>query len=378
MASLRIWDALGFKRVGRVKGGGNLKSYPDRLIDAIIFGRDLNGDAEDYLSEERFDKIRFYLKTNTYPVGADRAEKSRLRSACAHYRLEPVPDSDEEKLMLKGKEVISDPQRQYQIARRIHSESHHGINKTTATIAEQYHWIRIKETVSTAIKNCNECKEAARPKVAEKPSEDGTSRLIRKQQKRKNSTSPAPSPGTDFDLPADAPAESMSPSQPDQQMQQMPVDQPDEQMHQVPVAQMNPHIHSDPQEQHPMPITDMNYGYDMHMPVDSGLDHNMDPQLVPQIMHGIQEHAGVDPYMQRSQHDLQYQAQYHDIGGVLQQGYQHDPSMDTSYMEHDPQASHAGAQAPTDVEPEYVVGQGLSGHMQQRMVHQHQYGHNGS
>jgi GNAT superfamily N-acetyltransferase len=41
VASCRIWDALGFKRIGRVKGCGNLRSYPDRLVDAIIYGREL-------------------------------------------------------------------------------------------------------------------------------------------------------------------------------------------------------------------------------------------------------------------------------------------------------------------------------------------------
>lgn len=44
VASCKIWDALGFKRIGRVKGCGNLKSYPGRLIDAIIYGRDLSVD----------------------------------------------------------------------------------------------------------------------------------------------------------------------------------------------------------------------------------------------------------------------------------------------------------------------------------------------
>ena len=63
VASCRIWDALGFKRIGRVKGCGKLKSYPDRLVDAIIYGRDLVGeDAEGPVSEDRFDKIKFYLK----------------------------------------------------------------------------------------------------------------------------------------------------------------------------------------------------------------------------------------------------------------------------------------------------------------------------
>ena len=125
-----------------------------------MYGRDLGPEGEDFVFEERFDKIRFYLKHNKYPDGADRAEKSRLRSAATHYRLVPRDDgSGEEKLMLKDKEVVSDPQRQYEIARSTHALQHGGINKTTAAIAEQFHWVRIKETVSLAIKNCPQCKE---------------------------------------------------------------------------------------------------------------------------------------------------------------------------------------------------------------------------
>jgi hypothetical protein len=158
VASCRIWDALGFKRIGRVKGCGNLKSYPGELVDAIIYGRDL-GQEDDFVSEERFDKIRFYLKNGKYPNGADRAEKSRLRSAATHYKLTASKDDEPEKLWLKGKEVIADPQKQYEIARDLHHKSHGGINKTTAAIAELYHWIRIKETVSQVIRNCPECSE---------------------------------------------------------------------------------------------------------------------------------------------------------------------------------------------------------------------------
>lgn len=161
VASCRIWDALGFKRIGRVKGAGNLKSYPGQFIDAIIYGRELGPDGNDFVSEERFDKIKFYLKHKEYPLGADRAEKSRLRSAATHYKLLP----DEDKLMLKGKEVISDPQKQYDIARGIHVQQHGGINKTTAMIADKYHWVRIKETVSLVIKNCGECKELGKAPV---------------------------------------------------------------------------------------------------------------------------------------------------------------------------------------------------------------------
>jgi hypothetical protein len=128
------------------------------MVDAIIYGRDL-GQEDDFVSEERFDKIRFYLKNGKYPNGADRAEKSRLRSAATHYKLTPATDDEPEKLWLKGKEVIADPQKQYEIARDLHHKSHGGINKTTASIAELYHWVRIKETVSQVIRNCPECSE---------------------------------------------------------------------------------------------------------------------------------------------------------------------------------------------------------------------------
>ena len=160
VASCRIWDALGFKRIGRVPNCGNLRSHPNELVDAIIYGRDLGPEGEDFVSEERFDKIRYYLKHQKYPAGANRAEKSRLRSAATHYKLITTDDgSDYERLMLKDKEVIADPQRQYEVARQVHAQGHGGINKTTATIAEKYHWVRIKETVSLVIKNCPDCKE---------------------------------------------------------------------------------------------------------------------------------------------------------------------------------------------------------------------------
>lgn len=64
--------------------------------------------------------------------------------------------------MLKDKEVVADAQRQYEIARAVHALGHGGINKTTATIAERYHWVRIKETVSLVIRNCGECKEGGK------------------------------------------------------------------------------------------------------------------------------------------------------------------------------------------------------------------------
>lgn len=161
---MRIWDSLGFKRIGKVPACGNLKSSPE-LVDAIIYGRDLSIGSEDVVSEERFDKIRYYLKHNNYPTGADRAEKSRLRSAATHYKLVSGEDGKPERLMLKGREVISDPKSQMDIARNAHGTNHAGINKTTAMIATKYHWVRIKETVGTVIKNCEECKEAGKVPV---------------------------------------------------------------------------------------------------------------------------------------------------------------------------------------------------------------------
>ncbi|KAA8644740.1 hypothetical protein EYZ11_002204 [Aspergillus tanneri] len=159
VASCRIWDALGFKRIGKVPGGGRLLSNPGQYVDAIIYGRDLGPEGGDSLTQDRFDKIRYYLKHSKYPRGADRAEKSRLRSAATHYKLVGGTDGDAEKLMLKDKEVVSDPQQQYEIARDMHVQQHAGINKTTAAIAVKYHWVRIKETVSRVIRDCPQCKE---------------------------------------------------------------------------------------------------------------------------------------------------------------------------------------------------------------------------
>ncbi|KAL4787333.1 hypothetical protein BJX76DRAFT_318900 [Aspergillus varians] len=159
VASCRLWEGLGFKRIGRVPGAGRVVSNPGEFVDAIIYGRDLGSDGEDPVTQDRFDKIRYYLKHSKYPRGADRAEKSRLRSAATHYKLIEGEDGEPEKLMLKDKEVVSDPEQQYEIAKQMHLEQHAGINKTTAAIAVKYHWVRIKETVSRVIRDCPHCKE---------------------------------------------------------------------------------------------------------------------------------------------------------------------------------------------------------------------------
>ncbi|PGH27565.1 hypothetical protein AJ80_00807 [Polytolypa hystricis UAMH7299] len=266
VASCRIWDALGFKRIGKVPGCANLRSYPNQLIDAIIYGRDLGPEGEDYVSEERFDKIRYYLKHSKYPSGADRAEKSRLRSAATHYKLVGGLNGEPEKLMLKDKEVVSDPQQQYEIARQIHLQQHGGINKTTATIALKYHWVRIKETVSMVIKNCPQCKESPKAPVASM--EGSGSRREKASSSRDRTLNLSPN---GFDTPPD---------------QLVPDTQYDKD---IPFGAPHPQM--------------------LHGPVDSITDY-ADLPLDPQIMDDIQQHlpafqhhGGVDPYASTGLHD---------------------------------------------------------------------------
>ncbi|KAK8254473.1 hypothetical protein HDK77DRAFT_478158 [Phyllosticta capitalensis] len=211
VASCRIWDALGFKRIGRVPGCGNLKTQPEgHFVDAIIYGRHLGYNKEDADDERRFERIKYYLLTGKYPGDADSAEKNRLRAAVRNYTLVELDDHDHDarnepvgsagapgissistdkgtkrvKLMLGDKEVISDPRQQYEIARQFHRggsngsnsnnnnnagdlqhHQHAGINKTTANVSEKYHWNRIKGTVTDVIENCAECSEKVRKKA---------------------------------------------------------------------------------------------------------------------------------------------------------------------------------------------------------------------
>lgn len=155
VAARRIWESIGFKRIGRVKGAAILKNH-EHPVDAIMYGRDLVGGDEDPVGELRFDRIKFYLETGRYPPQADRQEKSRLRSSAAHYKIR------DGHLMLKDREVVPDVDRQLAIATEVHMNGHVGINKTTATIAEKYHWTRIKETAAAAIRLCPECRDSSR------------------------------------------------------------------------------------------------------------------------------------------------------------------------------------------------------------------------
>ncbi|PGH00262.1 hypothetical protein AJ79_08276 [Helicocarpus griseus UAMH5409] len=298
VASCRIWDALGFKRIGKVPGCGYLRSYPNQPVDGIIYGRDLGPEGEDFVSEERFDKIRYYLKHSKYPTGADRAEKSRLRSAATHYKLVGGQNGEPEKLMLKDKEVVSDPQQQYEIARQIHLQQHGGINKTTAFIALKYHWVRIKETVSMVIKNCPQCKEA--PKAP--PANSNINPEVSLPRREKSSSSRERTynlPTNGFDTPPD----------------QLIADQQFE--------KDNPFAAAHPQM--------------MHGAVDAMTDY-ADLPLDPQIMDDIQQHLppfqhhdGVDPYGQGGLHDPH--ALQHEFDHASMQ--HHDHSNDYQVVEDD-------------------------------------------
>ncbi len=148
----RIFETLNFKRIGRITGAGILKGY-DNAVDGIIYGRELAHIADSSVGAYRFDKIKYYLETGTYPPMSNRQEKSRLRSSASHYTVE------DGKLMLKGRIVIADPAEQLRIATKYHLNTHSGINKTTSAITERYHWTRIKDTVAIAIRSCQDCRD---------------------------------------------------------------------------------------------------------------------------------------------------------------------------------------------------------------------------
>lgn len=152
VAARRVFEVLKYKRVGRIPSGAMLKNMT-HAVDILMLGRELQGAKPDEVGEMRFDRIKYYLETGKYPPDADRQEKSRLRSSSAHYRLR------DGRLMLKDREVISDPSEQLKIVKRVHNLNHSGINKTTSMVAERYHWARIKDTAALAIRDCARCRD---------------------------------------------------------------------------------------------------------------------------------------------------------------------------------------------------------------------------
>ncbi|KAK2849609.1 hypothetical protein FQN49_005591 [Arthroderma sp. PD_2] len=366
VASCRIWDALGFKRIGRIPGCGNLRSYPGQLIDAIIYGRDLGPEGEDFVSEERFDKIRYYLKHSKYPSGADRAEKSRLRSAATHYKLVGGEKGEPEKLMLKDKEVVSDPQQQYEIARKIHQQQHGGINKTTATIALKYHWVRIKETVSMVIKNCPQCKEGpkapANGACAINGSHNGSPDAHSPFKREKP---PTPRDHT-FNIP---PPDTFDPSQSDQQLANVSVHQYSKE---EPFSPTHTHAHS---HSHSHSHSHTNPLIHAAEQMTDYTDIPLDPQIMDDIHHhlppfqhhnGVNVGVGVSPYEPdgtQDPHALTHgfdhtPMQHHDHDH--HHGHHHDHTGNYQVVEDDDlMASHSGVGAGVGVDVDVGVDVGV-------------------
>ncbi|CAI5756042.1 unnamed protein product [Candida verbasci] len=163
VSARKLWEsgAFNFKRVGKIAKSVYLKNYDDP-VDTIIYGKNLKEEEEPQdkqgatnidNSSVRFDKIKHYLQTGKYHKDATRQEKSRLRSSSSHYSIM------DNKLYMKGKEVISNPAKQLEICQILHEKNGHcGINRCTSLVSEHYHWMRIKDSVTFCIKNCKLCK----------------------------------------------------------------------------------------------------------------------------------------------------------------------------------------------------------------------------
>ena len=369
-ASTKIWDSLGFKRIGRVPGCGNLKSF-EEPVDAIIYGRDLKAEGENVLNEERFDKIRYYLRHLSYPQGADRSEKSRLRSAATHYKLIPADDGVAEKLMLKDKEVISDPNQQYDIARETHLQSHGGINKTTALIATKYHWVRIKETVSHVIKVCPECKESAKA--------GGTSRSdsVRKARPISNGHTETTQTQSQPPLPQQPATQTQPQAQAQQPSQSQPVSprngpytqppQPHEPRLQTPPhhdLQNRQFDHNDylPQNHHmPLTVDSTMDPHDDHDDPSLYSEMDIDPQILEQIQaqiangefsnHEADFQSGLPQYVDTSQ--LQHDPNGFDVGpNGNQSQFMHDPSAAMMGHSHDMSPGQPHMNMPSHFQPQ--------------------------
>ncbi|PNS21331.1 L-azetidine-2-carboxylic acid acetyltransferase [Sphaceloma murrayae] len=191
-ASLRIWDALSFQRVGRVKGAAALRSYPDRLVDAIVYGRDLSVDEEAYKpptqgivteadrTRKWWARLSFYLKTKTYPADADASEQEKMRRCAARQYWAAAEDGRPEgRIMVRckkgDKEFVWHEERQKDVARTVHEQEHININAVCDAVGKKYRWPRIKETVQAVVRSCEVCNAKGGAKR----------RFIRKQGPRK-------------------------------------------------------------------------------------------------------------------------------------------------------------------------------------------------
>lgn len=157
----RILEDLNFRKIGKLPESGILKGL-DVPVDSFMYGKefthitksiDMLRDTQKSDDIGKYERLKYYLESGTYPANCDRNEKARLRvSARSHSVMN-------NKLMNgSGKEVVYEPDRQHQIAYETHQVEHQGINKVTTKIAEKYHWKGIKNTVTEVIAKCPKCK----------------------------------------------------------------------------------------------------------------------------------------------------------------------------------------------------------------------------
>ncbi|QLG74734.1 hypothetical protein HG535_0H00590 [Zygotorulaspora mrakii] len=156
----RILEGLNFRQIGKLPESGILKGF-DVPVDSFMYGKefthitrsmDLLRDPNKSEEIARYERLKYYMGTGKYPANCDRNEKARLRVTAKSHSLV------DGKLLIKGKEIITDPNKQREISLEMHLVDHQGINKLTSKIAERYHWKGIKQTVTEIISECRKCK----------------------------------------------------------------------------------------------------------------------------------------------------------------------------------------------------------------------------
>ncbi|KKA29652.1 hypothetical protein TD95_002806 [Thielaviopsis punctulata] len=179
-ASCRLWESLGFKRLGRIPRARYLRGQ-ENPVDAILYGYDFladkalaasvdaaAGDAAGVVPaghDARLWRTQFYLANRAYPPGVNVREKSCLRTSAGSYRLVDgvlykLGKTDGSETL---KKVIIAFSEQIEIATAEHAVAHSGINKTTSAIAAKYHWGTIKDTVANVIEKCEHCSQNMSP-----------------------------------------------------------------------------------------------------------------------------------------------------------------------------------------------------------------------
>lgn len=153
----RLLEKCGFTKIGKVNGCAILKSTKDLLINAFIYTKELQIIEDDHTNTSKHANILRYLLSGQYPENSTREDKSRLRSLAYHY------EAINNKLYLRGKEVISEQEDQIQLTKKVHSEEHMGINRTLKALSGKYYWSKMKATVKKVVDECEVCKNNDNP-----------------------------------------------------------------------------------------------------------------------------------------------------------------------------------------------------------------------